>query len=81
MQEKVITNPIKVIRAKCLDCCCGSPKEVRQCPVIGCPLHVFRFGKNPYRKQRVLSEEQKKKLFSKNSANTGGNFPRRDSHE
>lgn len=80
MQEKVITNPIKVIRAKCLDCCCGSPKEVRLCPVIDCTLHVFRFGNNPYRKQRVLSEEQKR-LLSKNLTIARKNSPRRDSHE
>ena len=80
MQEKVITNPIKVIRAKCLDCCCGSPKEVRQCPVIDCPLHSFRFGKNPYRNQKVLSEEQKR-LLSKNLATTGRNLKKEETHE
>lgn len=32
------------IRAKCLDCCCGSAPEVRCCPVTTCPLWVFRMG-------------------------------------
>lgn len=29
---KVLT-PMKAIRAKCLDCCCGSSVEVKLCPV------------------------------------------------
>ena len=57
-----ITNPVKAIRAKCLDCCCGSSKEVSLCPVGTCALYSFRFGKNPYRSKRVLSEEQKEKM-------------------
>ena len=40
-------TPIKAMRAKCLDCCCGSPKEVRLCPVIECALYPYRFGKRP----------------------------------
>lgn len=40
-------TPMKAIRAKCLDCCCGSALEVRLCPVEKCPLHLLRFGKRP----------------------------------
>lgn len=40
-------TPLKAIRAKCLDCSGGQPKEVRFCPVEDCPLHHLRFGKNP----------------------------------
>ena len=54
-----IRNPVKAIRAKCLDCCCGSVTEVKLCPDDECPIHVFRFGKNPYRTKRELSEEQR----------------------
>jgi hypothetical protein len=50
---------LKIIREKCLDCCCGSPVEVKLCPVKNCPLFPYRMGKNPFRKKRVLSEEQK----------------------
>lgn len=57
MDEK-ITSPIKAIRAKCLDCCCESYQEVKECTVKKCPLWDFRFGKNPFRKQ--MSEEQRK---------------------
>lgn len=51
-------NPIKAIRQCCLDCCGGSSKEVEMC-VSDCALREFRFGKNPYRTPRVLTEEQK----------------------
>lgn len=53
------TNPVKVIREKCLDCCCGSISEVKSCTAENCPLWAWRFGKNPYRKQRELTDEQK----------------------
>ena len=44
---KNFKTPIKAMRAKCLDCCCGSPKEVRLCPVKECALYPYRFGKRP----------------------------------
>ena len=53
------TNPVKVIRLKCLDCCCGSSDEVKACPCEDCPLWPFRFGKNPYRRKTEMTEEQK----------------------
>ena len=56
------TNPVKAIRAKCLDCCCGQANEVRECPITDCPLYAFRFGKNPYRKKVELTEEQRERL-------------------
>ena len=57
-----ITNPIKAIRAKCLECSNGSTAEVKECPVHRCPLYPFRFGKNPYRQRREMSEEEKQVL-------------------
>lgn len=56
--DKVETNPVKVLRLKCLDCCCGSAKEVALCPAEDCPLWPWRFGRNPYRKKRELSAEE-----------------------
>lgn len=56
------TNPVKVIREKCLDCCCGQALEVKLCPCTNCPLYPFRMGKNPYRKKTKLTEEHKAKL-------------------
>ena len=43
----MILTPRKAIRAKCLDCCCGHPSEVRDCTVKNCPLYPHRFGKRP----------------------------------
>ena len=33
---------LRVIRAKCLDCCCGSKKMVKQCKTYDCQLYPFR---------------------------------------
>lgn len=57
-----ITSPVKAIRAFCLECVCGNSAEVKRCEITRCPLHPFRFGKNPFRKGRELSEEEKAKM-------------------
>jgi hypothetical protein len=44
-----IFTPIKAMRKKCLDCCCGSPQEVKLCPVRDCALYPYRLGKHPKR--------------------------------
>ena len=59
------TSPTKVIRNHCLSCCCGSPKEVKLCPAVTCDLHPYRFGKNPFRKPRVLTEKQRQEMASR----------------
>lgn len=59
MDEKVVTNPVKAIRKKCLECCCGQVKEVELCTVKDCALYPFRMGKNPYRRKRTLTDEQR----------------------
>ena len=38
-------TPLKAVRARCLECCGGSNKEVRLCPAEGCPLHPHRMGR------------------------------------
>jgi hypothetical protein len=43
-------TPLKAIRKKCLDCMCGSAKEVRLCPSTDCPLYPFRMGHNSKRR-------------------------------
>lgn len=40
-------TPMKAIRAKCLDCCGGSAKEVRACTSTKCPLFPYRLGHRP----------------------------------
>lgn len=57
--KKLITNPVKAIRAFCLGCVGGNANEVKLCPAEDCELYPFRFGKNPYRTKRELTEEQK----------------------
>lgn len=42
-------SPLRSIRLKCLDCCAGNAKEVRECRVGRCALHPFRLGTNPNR--------------------------------
>ena len=61
-QSKTITNPVKAIRAKCLECSNDSTIEVKECNIKNCALYPFRFGKNPYRTKRVLTEDQKKTM-------------------
>lgn len=56
---KLISSPLKAIRANCIECCCGNRNEVKLCPSTNCPLWAFRLGKNPYRKGREFSEEEK----------------------
>lgn len=58
-------TPMKAIRAKCLDCSCGSPNEVKLCPVMACPLFHFRFGKNPQakRERTAAQKEATEKLI------------------
>ena len=53
------TTPLRAIRRRCLDCCCGSSHEVKLCPATDCPLHSFRLGKNPNIKPRNLTPEQR----------------------
>ena len=65
MEEKKITNPVKAIRAMCLDCCCGSTNEIKLCTATRCPLYPFREGANPYRTPRQYTEEQKAALASR----------------
>lgn len=38
---------LRAVRAKCLDCSCYQPSEVRLCPVTRCALWPFRFGRDP----------------------------------
>lgn len=51
-------TPVKAIRSKCLDCCCGSAKEVRLCPVYDCPLYPFRMGHNPNIRRKYTDEQR-----------------------
>lgn len=54
-----ITSPQKAIREFCLGCVGYSAREVKLCLSVKCPLYPFRFGKNPFKKKRELTEEQR----------------------
>ena len=70
------TNPVKAIREKCIDCCCGSTTEVALCDMDDCPIWAFRFGKNPYRTKRELTPEQleaaRERMRTLNLSKSGG---------
>jgi hypothetical protein len=55
-------NPLKAIRARCLDCCCQQPSEVRKCVAVNCPSWPFRMGTNPFRAKRVMSPERRREM-------------------
>lgn len=40
-------TPMKAIRKKCIDCCCGSKQEVKLCSCENCPLFLLRTGYRP----------------------------------
>ena len=52
-------NPLRALRARCLDCCCGDASEVRKCVAVDCPSWPFRIARNPFRKRVQLSAEEK----------------------
>lgn len=56
-------SPLKAIRAKCIDCCCGNKTEVRLCPSEKCPLWPFRSGRR-LPKEIVDSEGRNEKTAS-----------------
>lgn len=63
------TELLRVIRTKCMDCCCGSYNEVILCTAENCPLHPFRQGKDPYK--RKLSDAQLEELRKGRLQSTG----------
>lgn len=50
---------LSAIREKCLDCCCDQRSEVAACTSVSCALWPFRFGTNPYRAAREMTDEQR----------------------
>jgi hypothetical protein len=58
-------NPVKAIRLKCRDCTNNQISEIDNCTVEKCPLWLWRFGKNPYRSKRIMSEEDRAKASAR----------------
>lgn len=57
-KKNKITSPLKAIREKCLDCSCGSPKEVKLCATTECSLFPFRYGTNPFCTHNITEERR-----------------------
>ncbi len=74
------TEILKRVRAKCLDCCCDSHKEVKLCPVEKCSLWPLRLGIDPTRRQLSDQERQarlqglRKQRLTQNSTLDKTNF-------
>jgi len=74
-REKMkILRPLKAIRAKCLDCCGGSAREVALCEIEDCPLFPYRFGKRPQtlQKKAVFSKKTQRSCYSNPETPQGG---------
>lgn len=59
-------SPLEAIRAKCLDCCAGSPHEVRLCVAVACVSWPFRMGRSPWRAKPT--DEQRQALQERGKA-------------
>lgn len=58
-------TPMKAIRAKCLDCMCGSSNEVKLCPSDDCSLFLYRFGKRPRKHDEKTGKVVKRPMTPK----------------
>ena len=58
----MITSPLKAIRAYCIECSGGVMPEVKLCTITRCELYDFRMGKNPHRKKKIYTDEEKQAL-------------------
>lgn len=58
----MIKTPIKAIRAKCVDCCAGSYKEVAICTAVNCSLYPYRMGKRP--RTRIVTPEDQMEIYT-----------------
>ena len=70
--ENHLYTPMKAIRRRCLDCCCGSSQEVSLCPVHNCSLHPYRFGKRPGAVKREATPAQIERLREAREARLNG---------
>ncbi len=69
-------NPVKAIRARCIDCCCGDASEVRKCVAVDCPSWPFRMGSNPFRKKLALTDaERRQRIANLRGARKAGSVP------
>lgn len=67
-----LCTPLRAIRRKCLDCCCGSSQEVSLCSVHDCSLHPYRFGRRPGTVKREATPAQMERLKKAREARLKG---------
>ena len=63
MSQKILT-PLKAIRAKCMDCCCGQAKEIKLCNMRECPLFPYRAGRRPKVDKYIDEDDIEEKTIS-----------------
>ena len=63
-------TPMKAIRAKCLDCCGGVCKMVRECTAPNCPLWPYRFG----RRLKINFTPENPAISEEEAANSGEGY-------
>ena len=61
LKEIAKLTPIKAIRQKCLDCCCGQLAEVRMCTCTTCALYGYRMGHRPKVEQFTIETDTEEK--------------------
>ena len=59
---------LKVIRLKCLDCCCGQVTGVARCTAIGCALWPYRMATDPFTNRRGGAPPSRGKAWALPSA-------------
>lgn len=66
IENEILTNkatsPQKAIVNFCISCMGYHKSFVKECTSTTCPLYDFRLGKNPHRKSREYTEEEKEQL-------------------
>lgn len=69
MNNEQATSPLRAIKLFCRNNCCavgpdnhGSMEAWKECNISSCQLHAFREGKNPFRKRRDMTDEQRKAI-------------------
>ena len=60
-------SPLKAIRQHCLECCCGSAYEVKNCVIHDCNLYPFRTRSMTEEQKQAASERLKSARMAKKS--------------
>ena len=62
-KPKKYKNPVKAIGEMCKECMGGTGQDckklISECSSPDCALFEFRFGKNPYHRRNLTSEQRK----------------------